>query len=80
MKWDGIDIKDNKTYLLKWNERTKKYDKTLLANRPIVNIYTTDGKYIGIMDEGRLIATERIVKAEIDYDCNLCVTIIVDSV
>jgi len=80
MRKDGIEIENGKIYLLKWNEEKKEYDRIFMANRFIVNIYTTDGKYVGLMDKGRLVASNRIVSAKLDKDCNQSVTIIIESV
>jgi len=80
MRKDGIEIEDGKIYLLKWNEEKKEYDRIFMANRFIANIYTTDGKYVGLMDKGRLIASNRIVSAKLDDNCNKCVTVIIESV
>ena len=80
MRWDGVEVVNGKTYLLKWNEEKREYDKVLVAHRFIVELYNNSGEYIGIMDRGRLIAVGRIVYAECNPDCNVCVTVIVQSV
>jgi len=80
MRWDGVEIKDGKTFLLKWNEEKREYDRVLVAHRFIVELYNNGGEYIGIMDRGRLIAVGRVIYARCNPECNVCVTVIVQSV